>query len=96
MHHFNLKENMNYQPLGNKLIVKDTERKEETDSGIYVGKTLADPRAKTGTVIAIGPLVETVKVGDIVYLQWSNIKAVKDGDTYLGVLTEDDVLAVLE
>ena len=87
---------MNYQPLRNNIIVKDTERQEETESGIYVGKTLADPRAKTGTVIAVGPDVTDVKVNDIVYLQWSNIKTVKDGDTYLGVLTEDDVLAVLE
>jgi chaperonin GroES len=87
---------MNYLPLGKKLIVKDTEREDTTDSGIYVGKTLADPRAKTGTVIAIGPDVKDVKVGDIVYLQWSNIKTVKDGDAYLGVITEDDVLAVLE
>ena len=87
---------MNYLPLGKKLIVKDTERAEETDSGIYIGKTLADPKAKTGTVIAIGPDVQDVKVGDIVYLQWSGIKTVKDGDSYLGVITEDDVLAVLE
>ena len=87
---------MKYQPLGNKLIVKDTERQEETESGIYVGKTLADPRAKTGTVLAIGPDVEEVKVGDIVYLQWQNIKTVKEDDMYLGVVSEDNVLAVAE
>jgi len=87
---------MKYQPLRNNIIVKDTEREEETESGIYVGKTLADPRAKTGTVLAIGPEVEDVKVGDIVYLQWQNIQTVKEGDTYLGVISEDNVLAVAE
>ena len=85
-----------YKPLGDKIIVKDTERAEETESGIYLGKNLPDPKAKTGTVIAIGPDVEDVKVGDIVYLNWHKIKTVKDGDTYLGVLSEEEVLAVLE
>jgi co-chaperonin GroES (HSP10) len=85
-----------YKPLGKKLIVEDTERPEETESGIFIGKAKADNSTKTGTVIAVGPLVEDVKVGDIVYLNWNNIRTVKDGDKYLGVITEDDVLAILE
>ena len=85
-----------YKPLGRKVIIKDTERPEETESGIYLGKAKADNSSKSGTVIAVGPLVQSVKVDDVVYLQWANIRTVKDGDDYLGIIEEDDILAVLE
>ncbi len=85
-----------YHPLGKRIIFKDTERAEETESGIYLGKNSNDPKAKSGTVIAVGPAVEDVKVGDVVYLQWQKVSAFKDGDIFLGSVHEEDVLAVLE
>jgi co-chaperonin GroES (HSP10) len=87
---------MNYKPLRDNVLVIDTEKPEETDSGIYLGKAKSDNSTKTATVLAVGPDVTEVKVDDVVYIVWSNAKVVKDGDQYLGVISENDILAVAE
>ena len=76
--------------------MKDTERPEETESGIFLGNAKADNSSKSGTVIAVGPLVTTVKVDDVIYPQWTNVRVVKDNDLYIGIVEEEDILAVLE
>jgi co-chaperonin GroES (HSP10) len=39
---------------------------------------------------------DTVKVGDIVYPMWTKSKVVKDGDKYMGIISQEDILAVEE
>jgi co-chaperonin GroES (HSP10) len=87
---------MEFKPLGNRVIVKDTDRPEVTEGGIYVGSAKADSSTKNATVVAVGPDTKDVKVGDVIYLDWTKIRTVKDGDTVYGVIDEEHVLAVLE
>ena len=87
---------MEFKPLGNRVIVKDTESPEVTEGGIFVGSAKADNSTKNATVVAVGPDVKDVKVDDVVYLDWQKIRTVKDGDTVYGVIDEEYVLAVLE
>jgi len=87
---------MEFKPLGNRVIVKDTERPEETESGIYLGGAKADNGTKNAVVVAVGPDTKDVKVGDVLYLDWTKIRTVKDGDTVYGVIDEEHVLAILE
>jgi co-chaperonin GroES (HSP10) len=87
---------MKFNPLGNRIIVTDIERPEETESGIFIGTAKADNNTKYAKVFAIGPDTEDVKVGDVIYLDWTKIRTVKDGDTVYGVIDEEYVLAILE
>ena len=87
---------MKFNPLGNRIIVTDTERPEETESGIFIGGAKADNSTKNATVFAVGPDTKDVKVGDVIYLDWTKIRTVKDGDTVYGVIDEEHVLAILE
>lgn len=96
MHHL-LKDCMkNYKPLRDKVLVIENEKPKETASGIYLGEARADENTRAGTVLAIGPDVTEVKVGDIVYPMWTLAKVVKEGELYMGLISQDDILAVAE
>jgi co-chaperonin GroES (HSP10) len=74
-------------PLHNKVIVERIPGETVTSSGIVLQRSNEVDRAK---VIAIGPQVDEVSVGDIVLLDWN--KAVKAGDNY--ILTVDNIVLI--
>jgi chaperonin GroES len=78
---------MNIKPLGNRIVVERIEASKETESGIILRSTPDPDKAK---VLAIGPLVNEVEVGDVVLLNWN--AAVKSGDNY--VITIDHVVFI--
>ena len=69
---------MNIKPLGNRIVVERIEASKETESGIILRSTPDPDKAK---VLAIGPNVNEVEVGDIVLLNWN--AATKSGDHYV-------------
>jgi chaperonin GroES len=81
------------KPLHNRIVVKRVEAETKTDFGIILTKT--DPVDQC-LVIAIGDDVKEVKVGDIAIVGRSTGQAVKHEDQNLIVITEDDVLAIIE
>ena len=87
---------MNYKPLHDKVLVIENEKPKETASGIFVGEARMDDNTRAGTVLAIGPDVYEVKVGDVVYPMWTKAKVVKEGDLYMGLVSQEDILAVAE
>ncbi len=92
------------KPLGNRLVVKAVAREETTRSGIVLPDT-AKEKPQEGKVIAVGPgrvtedgkrLPMDVQVGDrIIYAKYSGSEVKLGGDEYL-IISESDVLAVLQ
>ena len=92
-----------YQPFGDRILVKPTEREEVTSSGIVLPGT-AQERPQEGQVIAVGPGRVTddgtrieldVKIGDtVVYSKYAGTEIKEDGEDYL-ILRESDLLAKL-
>jgi len=93
------------RPLGDKILVKRDEGADKTESGIYLPESAKD-KPKTGTVQAVGtgalntetgariPL--NVKKGDkIIFSSYAGTE-VKLGKDSLLIMSEDDILAVLE
>jgi chaperonin GroES len=80
---------MNIKPLGNRIVVERLEASKTTESGIILRSTPDPDRAK---VLAVGPLVDEVEVGDVVLVNWN--AAVKSGDYY--VITIDHVVFIYE
>lgn len=66
------------RPLHDKIIVERIAAETTTASGIVLRSTEEPDRAK---VIAIGPDVDEVSVGDIVLLNWNG--AIKSGEHYV-------------
>ncbi|GIW90541.1 MAG: 10 kDa chaperonin [Pirellulaceae bacterium] len=95
---------MRLEPLGNKVIVKRAEAEERTAAGIVL-PDVAREKPRIGRVLSVGsgrqldggqrvPL--QVKEGDrIVFAAWGGTEVEVDGEKLL-ILTEDDILAVIE
>ena len=93
------------RPLGDKILVKRDEAETKTSSGIYLPETAKD-KPKTGIVQAVGtgalntdtgeriPL--SLKKGDrVIFSSYAGTEVKLDKDTLL-IMSEDDILAVVE
>jgi chaperonin GroES len=84
------------KPLKSKLILQLIEKQKVTSSGIILSS--ADPaEANRGLVLAVGPDVTEVTVGETVLPNWNKSSKIKgdDGeDNY--ILEEDDIILVFE
>jgi chaperonin GroES len=96
---------MNVRPLGDKILVKRAEAQSKTASGIYLPETAKD-KPKEGKIIALGNghlnketgkyIPFTVKRGDRVIFNSYAGTEVKIEDEELLIMTEDDILGVIE
>lgn len=96
---------MNLRPLGDRLIIAAGKKEEVTASGIVLPDTASKERPEQGEVIAVGPgrlddkgnrIAMSVKVGDkVVFKKYSPDEVEVDKKEYL-VISESDVLAVIE
>ena len=84
------------KPLGERVLIKQTEQEEVTKSGIVLPGTASKEKPITGEVIAVGKDVEDVKAGDKVIFEKYTGTEVKDGDDSFLILDIDNVLAITE
>jgi chaperonin GroES len=92
------------RPLGDKILLKRVEAESKTKSGIVLPET-AKEKPKRGTVMAVGDgkLLDSgerakfqVKKGDeVIFASYAGTEIKVDGEELL-VLSEDEVLAVIE
>jgi co-chaperonin GroES (HSP10) len=87
---------MNIIPLRKKVLVAENLSESKTESGIILDNANSVRDSKTGTVLAIGPEVTEVKVGDIIYLEWNKAQIVKVGDAQRVIIEEENIVAVAE
>ena len=92
------------QPLGDRVVVKPTEREEMTKSGIVLPGT-AQEKPQEGEVVAVGPgrvldngqrLAIELKQGDkVLFAKYAGTEFKLDEDELL-VLSERDILAQIK
>lgn len=80
--------------MNDKVLIAENKRTTETASGIILEQGTGE--TKTGTVLAIGPNVTEVKVGDKILLNWEKGVVVKIENDYRIILKEEFITAVLE
>lgn len=97
---------MKLKPLGDHVIVKPMKAEEVTKSGIVLPSTADKEKPEQGEVVAIGPgkwdedgekrIPMSVKVGDkVVFKKYSPDEVDVDDEEYL-VLSESDIIAIIE
>ena len=96
---------MKLRPLGDRIIVKPFAKEEMTKSGIILPDTIDKERPEQGEVIEVGPgkllengsrVTPNVKIGDkILFKKYSPDEFKLDDVEYL-VLSESDIMAVIE
>jgi len=83
-------------PLKKKVLVAENKAEQTTESGIILDGTTSNRDSKQGTVLAVGPQVTLVKVGDVIMLEWNKAQVVKIGDAQRVIVDEDNIVAVVE
>jgi co-chaperonin GroES (HSP10) len=86
---------MEVVPLKDKLLVAENERKKETASGIIIETSTTLLDTASGKVLAIGPEVKNIAVGDSIYLNWGKTSLVKIDGAQRVLVAEEDVLAII-
>jgi chaperonin GroES len=96
---------MTLKPLSNNVIVKPLKKEEMTKSGIVLPDTIDKDRPERGEIIACGPgkvsdngqlQAMSVKVGNqVLFKKYSPDEVKIDGEEYL-VLSENDIVAIIE
>lgn len=87
---------MNIIPLKDRILVAENNSETKTESGIILEGANSVRESKRATVLAIGPDVKDVKVGDVILLEWNKASVVKVGDTQRAMIKEENVVAVFE
>ena len=92
------------RPLGDRVVIKPTEREEVTKSGIVLPDT-AKEKPQEGTIVAAGPgkVLEDgkrepmdVKKGDkVLYAKYAGTEFKIEGDELL-IVSQKDILAIVE
>jgi chaperonin GroES len=95
---------MNLKPLGNKVVVQRLESEGKTKGGIVLPDT-AKEKPKEGKILSVGEgkfldngtrQKPSVKKGDrVIFSSYAGTEVKVDGQEYL-VMSEDDILAVVE
>lgn len=96
---------MNVKPLGDKVIVQREEAASQTDAGIYLPDSAKD-KPKQGTIVALGNgnlnketgeyIPFTVKKGNtVIFSSYAGTEIKINDEDYL-IMTEDDILAIVD
>ena len=86
---------MNFQPLGNRVLVERVEDAKTTVSGIIIPDN-AKEKPSRGTVIAVGGDVEQINVGDtVVFGKYSGNEIPLEGKEYL-IMDADDIFGIIK
>lgn len=93
----------NYRPMGDTVLVRAVEVKNQTESGLYIPDTASKDKPQQGQVIAVGPGRQLedgsrgemyVEVGDeVLFGAYAGIEIRIGTTTYLAIM-QDDILLV--
>jgi len=88
---------MNFKPLADRVLVKEVEAETKTASGIYIPDNASKEKPTHATIVAIGPDVKHVEVGDkVVYGKYAKSAAVTvENEEYL-VMEVAEILGIMK
>jgi len=96
---------MNIRPLGDKVIIKPLAEEEVTASGIVLPDTADKEKPEQGEVMAVGNgkrlengeiVPMSIKVGDKVVFRKYSADEVKIGKEEILVVSESDIVGIIE
>lgn len=86
---------MKLQPLSDRIVLEQLDNEAKTASGIILPDG-AQEKPSEGKVLAVGPEVKEVKVGDrVLYSKYGPNEAKVDGQELM-IAKEEDVLAIIK
>jgi chaperonin GroES len=90
-------ENINIQPLGERVLIRPVEEESRTSTGLYIPDT-AKEKPQTGIVVAIGDEEDDipVEVGQkVLFPKYTGTEIKLDGVEHL-IMDASDILAIIK
>ena len=83
------------KPTGKRILVTKKAVEQKSEGGIILPESaIEESKETTGEIVAVGPKVEGMKVGDVVlYAEFAGTDVTLDGKDYL-LMPDEDVLAI--
>jgi co-chaperonin GroES (HSP10) len=82
--------------MSDRVLVAENRKEKKTESGIILENANSVKETAMATVLAVGPDVKDVKVGDVVLLDWSKASPVKVGEVQRAMIKEEHIIAIAE
>lgn len=82
-------------PLNTKVLAAEVKKERKSESGIILEGTKSMNETAAAKILAIGPDVDKIKVGDTVYLDWSKTKLVIVEGAQRVILDQDDIFGII-
>lgn len=82
-------------PLTTKILAAEVKKERKSESGIILEGTKSMNETAAAKVVAVGPEVDKVKVGNTVYLDWSKTKLVIIDGAQRVILDQEDIMAIV-
>lgn len=86
---------MNIKPINNMVLVNQVESDKTTASGIILTSDKGNGPAMA-EILAVGPLVTSVAVGDKVFLNWGKGIPITLESKLYALIPEEEITAVVE
>ena len=86
---------MNIRPMNDRVLIAQNAKENKTESGIILGDRGTGEVSKA-TVLAVGPDVTEVKVGDVILPEWAKASPVKVDGNERAMIKEEHIIAVCE
>lgn len=83
------------RPIKNNIIVELIEKEKVSAGGIVLQSADREEVSK-GLVLAIGPNVEYIKVGELVLPNWNKAQKSKFDDKEFYVISEDEIVLIFD
>lgn len=87
---------MNVQPLRSKVIVAENYIESRSESGLILDGIDSLRQTPHATVLAIGPEVTDVAVGDVVMLEWNKATIITVDGAQRAVIDQSNIMMVIE
>jgi co-chaperonin GroES (HSP10) len=84
------------KPMKKNVLIAENKVESKTVSGIILDGVNSVRDSRTGTVLAVGPEVQEVVVGDVVLLDWSKGSVVKVDDAQRVMINVEHIVAVVD
>jgi len=82
-------------PLGTKILAAEVKKERVSESGIILENAGSIKEASAARILAIGPDVSKLKVGDEAYIDWTKTKLVVINGNQRVILDQEDVHALV-
>ena len=87
---------MEVRPMNDRVLIAQNAKQTTTESGIILEGSRGTGEIVRATVLAVGPDVKEVKVGDVVLPEWAKANPVKIDGNERAMIKEEFIIAVCE